>query len=572
MGPSRKDLRLTQDEVKALLREKDDQIASLESRLEAYSARASTAHIRLLKTIDVLDALRAQHALETSTEEQAKMRLAHEVDRWRSIAKSLEVERDELKDVVEDLIEKVQISNEWSSWPCSRMRITKHAEQVTGGTSDVGPIKDKCNDDLITYATSIVARLRTELDFERQGHNKTAEEANLRIEELEAQVAVREAELEACLNSPNHKQDPSTGAPHALGKWKPCRKVCQPDPLSDEECLRFLESNNARNRSLELEIRQIAERLEQARVAPPILSEPCKGSPRDSQSLVLETGHNNATNPSGAASIGLTTPTAGPGVTRQPASEDSLPPDSPPIMLSIARLDNRIRCMTSQTDALKAERATLVEIAARQRRASSLEPLPPVLSAHYAQTTTNMTMDNLSDVLRIEEECIRLSAQVNDLQAQLDHTHASAQTRERELMFEIEQRFAQTAQRPYHVYGSHPLEEDIADDSMELATPLQPTITLSAQSPVVTTSQPSDPHLVPLPFSPERVSSPVASRSPIQQGIQRMHEALEAARTHLAAKEALLVQLRVDMETLRRQVEVQPVDEGEESQPESLTR
>ncbi|KAF8841820.1 hypothetical protein BDN67DRAFT_949041 [Paxillus ammoniavirescens] len=555
MGPSRKDLRLTQDEVKALLQEKDDQIASLESRLEAYSARASTAHIRLLKTIDLLDALRAQHALETSAEEQAKMKLAHEVDRWRSTAKSLEVERDELKDVVEDLIEKVQISNEWSSWPCSRMRITKHAEQVTGGMIDVGPIKDKCNDDLLTYATSIVARLRTELEFERQCHNKTAEEANFRIEELEAQVAVREAELEACLNFHNHKQDLDTDAPPSFGKWKPCRKFTQPEPISDEECLRFLESNNARNRSLELEIRHIAERLEHAKTAPPIPSEPHKESPRDSQSPVPEIGHDGVTNPSGAASVNLTAPAADSGVIRQPVGEDSLPAESPSIMLSIAHLDNRIRCMTAQTDVLKAERATLVETAARQRRA-----------------TTSMTMDNFSDVLRIEEECVRLSAQVDDLQAQLDHTRASARTRERELMLEIEQRFAQPPQRPYHVYGSHPLEEDIAEDSMELATPLQPTITLSARSPLAATSQPSDPLLVPLPFSPERVSSPITSRSPVQQDIQRVHEALEAARAHLAAKETLLVQLRVDMETLRRQVEVQPVDGGEESQQEPSTR
>ena len=39
-------------------------------------------------------------------EEQAKMKLMQEVNRWRNVAKKLEVEKDELKDVVEDLIEK----------------------------------------------------------------------------------------------------------------------------------------------------------------------------------------------------------------------------------------------------------------------------------------------------------------------------------------------------------------------------------------------------------------------------------------------------------------------------------
>lgn len=54
----------------------------------------------------MLDALRSQHALEISAEEQAKMKLVREVDRLRSLTMSLEVEKDELKDVVEDLIEK----------------------------------------------------------------------------------------------------------------------------------------------------------------------------------------------------------------------------------------------------------------------------------------------------------------------------------------------------------------------------------------------------------------------------------------------------------------------------------
>lgn len=74
--------------------------------MEAYSARASTAHTRLLKTIDVLDALRSQHALEISAEEEAKTKLMQEVNGWRSVVKNLEAEKDELKDVVEDLIEK----------------------------------------------------------------------------------------------------------------------------------------------------------------------------------------------------------------------------------------------------------------------------------------------------------------------------------------------------------------------------------------------------------------------------------------------------------------------------------
>ena len=121
------------------------------------------------------------------------------------------------------------------------------------------------NNDLLAYATSIIARLRMELDVERQNHSRTVEEANLRIEELEAKVAVREAELENCVTFPGYDDQQPEELPdvptHAFEKQKLSKRLPKPKPLSDEECLRFLESNSARNRSLEIEIRQIAERV-----------------------------------------------------------------------------------------------------------------------------------------------------------------------------------------------------------------------------------------------------------------------------------------------------------------------
>ena len=124
MGPGRK---LSQDEVKELLRDKDEQvsgsfdcrtehllltpnpspkIAVLERQLEAYNTRASTAHVRLFKTIDVLDSLRTQHSLEMSSLARERMKFAQDVNRWRTVARTLEIERDEMRDAVEDLIEK----------------------------------------------------------------------------------------------------------------------------------------------------------------------------------------------------------------------------------------------------------------------------------------------------------------------------------------------------------------------------------------------------------------------------------------------------------------------------------
>ena len=138
------------------------------------------------------------------------------------------------------------------------------AEQVAADAIDGGATMNDYHNDLLAYATSIIARLRTELDFERQSNSKTVEEANLRIEELEAKVAVREAELQNCIAASGdleHQSEEPLDASQVAKMRDVSKKLPKPQPLSDEECLRFLESNNARNRSLEVEIRRIAEKV-----------------------------------------------------------------------------------------------------------------------------------------------------------------------------------------------------------------------------------------------------------------------------------------------------------------------
>ncbi|KAI6033335.1 hypothetical protein EDC04DRAFT_2215707 [Pisolithus marmoratus] len=89
-------------------------------------------------------------------------------------------------------------------------------------------------------------------EFERREHWETIEEANHRIEELEVQIAIRETELETSIRLP------SQGVPEGdTGSRLPARKIptkvrlCA-KPISGEDCLRVLESNRARNRSVYL--------------------------------------------------------------------------------------------------------------------------------------------------------------------------------------------------------------------------------------------------------------------------------------------------------------------------------
>jgi hypothetical protein len=51
----------------------------------------------------------------------------------------------------------------------------------------------------MSYASAMIAALRLERDAERTSHNRTRQQADSRIANLEAQLAIREAELEACV-------------------------------------------------------------------------------------------------------------------------------------------------------------------------------------------------------------------------------------------------------------------------------------------------------------------------------------------------------------------------------------
>ncbi|KAF8127049.1 hypothetical protein EV363DRAFT_1452709 [Boletus edulis] len=562
MGPSRaRDQKLPQDDVKVLLREKDDRIATLETRLEAYSARASTAHIRLLKTIDVLDSLRTQHALEISAEEQAKLKLVQEVNRWRNMAKDLEVEKDELKDVVEDLIEKAG---------CTSLNmqqgnlIVESPEQVAVGATDVEGKQDDHNNDLLAFATSIIARLRTELECERQCHSKTVEVANLRIEELEAKIAVREAELEKCVTSPSdhdhHPGELQNVSTHALEKPKQGKNLPKPKPISDEECLRFLESNSARNRALEIEIpgaSQDSDLSSQRLSRGTSATNTAKWSPSYSNT---QSSHKKCfcRSKRSVAPVGCWKSHTSPGITFNNAF--SSPTGQPNTADDVDRSGHK---------------AT--------KGASTLSfSCPGMLKINIAKATDGINMDTFQDVLRVEGECVRLQAEVDDLREQLQHARSFARAREKVLLREMAQLRASSSsssvlhptQDLHHIFSPQPLEADIAtEESMELASPLMPTVIPDPLPAHSSQSLDAEADLVSFPFSPGRAFSPALEapttpprdtrRSPGPQDIERVQAALDVARTHLAQKEEALVQLRAEMERLQQELQVQTQGNGD---------
>ncbi|EGN98694.1 hypothetical protein SERLA73DRAFT_181292, partial [Serpula lacrymans var. lacrymans S7.3] len=196
---TRKTIYDTSFDLRAQILEKDEKITWLESQVEAYNAKASHAQARLLATFDALDSLQSKHALELSSEKLAKERLSIKLDRYLDYVKAVETEKDDLKDAVEHLIQKVEVSNDMSLWPFSRMRISSLADYSDPMQSNKRKEVEECNTQLLAYASGIITKLRAERDLERKGHRETYEKANNRIVELEAQIALREAELEACV-------------------------------------------------------------------------------------------------------------------------------------------------------------------------------------------------------------------------------------------------------------------------------------------------------------------------------------------------------------------------------------
>lgn len=116
-----------------------------------------------------------------------------------------------------------------------------------------------------------------------------------------------------------------------------------------------------------------------------------------------------------------------------------------------------------------------------------------------------------------------------------------------------------------------PLEDDIAtDESMELASPLMPTIVPNPFPLDSSHTLDTGGDLVSFPFSPRHVSSPAPGtlptspcRSPGPQDIERVQAALDVARTHLAQKEEALMQLRAEMERLQLEVQGQTRTDGD---------
>lgn len=108
-------------------------------------------------------------------------------------------------------------------------------------------------DDLRAYASAVIVSLQTERERERQSHKRIFKDAEYRIAELEAKVARRDAELEACIAHVHHT---SSSTPEIEFKNQTDR-----GRMSKEDALAVMETTTARNKLLESEVQELFQKV-----------------------------------------------------------------------------------------------------------------------------------------------------------------------------------------------------------------------------------------------------------------------------------------------------------------------
>lgn len=165
----------------------------------------------------------------------------------------------------------VELSNDYSLWPHSRMSLTSLVGWFSLSWSwkcrttflfvsvVIDPLSRQQNTHAVdaenrlhVYASAMIASLRMERDMERKTHQQTVQHAEARVLFLEAKLARREAELELCVL---HTCDCSR-----TPEWPPSN-LRSNDSITENEAIEVLKSASANNKTLELEVRSLAEQV-----------------------------------------------------------------------------------------------------------------------------------------------------------------------------------------------------------------------------------------------------------------------------------------------------------------------
>lgn len=119
----------------------------------------------------------------------------------------------------------------------------------------IRPAQRILDDEAQAYAAAVIHSLRDERNLERQAHEQTRQHADSRILELEAQLARRDAELEACLI---YDKNNDTASHHSKRTPLPPNMARDVPRMTNEEALEVMGTTSARNKVLEQEVRGLS--------------------------------------------------------------------------------------------------------------------------------------------------------------------------------------------------------------------------------------------------------------------------------------------------------------------------
>ncbi|KAF9480384.1 hypothetical protein BDN70DRAFT_877644 [Pholiota conissans] len=458
-----------------LLAEKDDKIAALENRILGYVGRLSVFQSRLLATLDTLDVIQNNQAQERADAVRNQASMQARLDEYIKVVREAELERDDMRDAVLKLVEKVEASNDYSSWPHSGIQLSSLADPIAHPQSARTP-DDK---ELLTHTSVLIEALRRERDNERKAHAQTRETAEVRILALEAKIARRETELEMCIANAEHGE--AVKETKAITQRAKTKLVDFETSYEDDEIISVLDHSVARNKVLEGEISTLYRRLENARA---VASESPSDNrtPRPNSKNIPEPKLKIASHldRSTSSTLDIVSPLESDHGDQRPVNaihERSFTDSDRDVLKDLER---QIKLLSDKIDSFADERNIILQTIALN---------------HPVEPPDWQSNEQLETRLRIlEKECLGLKASENALRDELEETREQANAREDELLDAIKDlRLALAANpltlrpesSPHQTASPRDLLDPMSDGemSMELATPLLPSRSIRSASP-----------------------------------------------------------------------------------------
>ncbi|KAK1231601.1 hypothetical protein PQX77_005279 [Marasmius sp. AFHP31] len=227
--------------------------------LESYMVLTAQLKARLLDTQDEKNLLAQKHAREISDARDAWEQLKLRYERSKQEVRMMKKERDELKEGFEILLQKGTSSG--SIFTLFEIYLSSAVAEAAlpqrmSPTPEMPTIQ--------AYAPSIISQLTTQRDDALAERDLLVRESAAKFSMLEAQLALREAELLSLQN----ENELNRTIRSSRSTTDNANSNSQQQTLSSDDAIRILQYNAAKNRTIQSDVKKLKRRLEVAREKP----------------------------------------------------------------------------------------------------------------------------------------------------------------------------------------------------------------------------------------------------------------------------------------------------------------